>query len=114
MPGGMNKILKQAQKVQQQMERVQAELAEREVKTSVGGGVVEVTVTCDNRLRAITIKREAVDPDDVEMLQDLIVAGVNQALDEATRITASEMARVTAGLGGPGGLGGVMGGFPGL
>jgi len=108
MSGGMNKILKQAQKVQQQMERVQAELAEREVKTSIGGGVVEVTVTCDNRLKAIAIKPEAVDPDDVEMLQDLIVAGVNQALDEARRITATEMAKVT------GGIGGMMGGLPGL
>jgi DNA-binding YbaB/EbfC family protein len=108
MAGGMNKILKQAQKMQQDMERVQTELAQREVTTSVGGGVVEVTVTCASRLRAIAIKPEAIDPDDIEMLQDLIVAGVNQALDEATRITATEMAKVT------GGLGGMMGGLPGL
>ena len=108
MAGGMGKILKQAQKMQQDMERVQAELAMREVSASVGGGVVEVVATCDNRLKAITIKPEAVDPDDVDLLQDLIVAGVNQALDEATAITATEMAKVT------GGLGGMMGGLPGL
>jgi DNA-binding YbaB/EbfC family protein len=114
MAGGMGKILKQAQKMQQEMERVQAELATREVTVSVGGGAVEVVATCDNRIKAIAIKPEAVDPDDVEMLQDLIVAGVNQALDETTAITATEMARVTAGLGGPGGLGGMMGGLPGL
>lgn len=108
MAGGINKILKQAQKMQQDMQRVQAELAQREVKTGVGGGVVEVTVTCDNRLKAIAIKPEAIDADDVEMLQDLIVVGVNQALDEATRITTTEMAKVT------GGLGGMMGGLPGM
>ena len=108
MAGGMGKILKQAQKMQQDMESVQAELATREVTASVGGGVVEVVATCDNRLKALTIKPEAVDPDDVDLLQDLIVAGVNQALDEATAITATEMAKVT------GGLGGMMGGLPGL
>lgn len=108
MAGGMGKILKQAQKMQQDMERVQGELATREVTASVGGGVVEVIATCDNRVKSITIKPEAVDPDDVELLQDLIVAGVNQALDEATAITATEMAKVT------GGLGGMMGGLPGL
>ena len=108
MAGGMGKILKQAQKMQQNMESVQAELATREVTASVGGGVVEVVATCDNRLKAITIKPEAVDPDDVDLLQDLIVAGVNQALDEATAITATEMAKVT------GGLGGMMGGLPSL
>ena len=67
-----------------------------------------MVATCDNRLKALTIKPEAVDPDDVDLLQDLIVAGVNQALDEATAITATEMAKVT------GGLGGMMGGLPGL
>ena len=108
MAGGMGKILKQAQKMQQDMERVQAELAAREVTARVGGGAVEVVATCDNRLKTITIKPEAVDPDDVDLLQDLIVAGVNQALDEATAITATEMAKVT------GGLGGMVGGLPGL
>ncbi len=108
MAGGMGKILKQAKKMQQEMERVQAELASREVAASVGGGVIEVVATCDNRVKAITIKPEAVDPDDVEMLQDLVVAAVNQALDEATAISATEMAKVT------GGLGGMMGGLPGM
>jgi len=105
MAGGMGKILKQAQKMQQDMERVQAELATREVTASIGGGVVEVIATCDNRLKSITIKPEAVDPDDVEMLQDLIAAAVNQALDEATTVSASEMAKIT------GGIGGMMGGL---
>ena len=108
MAGGMGKILKQAKKMQQEMERVQAELASREVAASVGGGVIEVVATCDNRIKAITIKPEAVDPDDVEMLQDLVVAAVNQALDEATTISATEMAKVT------GGLGGMMGALPGM
>ncbi len=108
MAGGMGKILKQAKKMQQEMERVQAELASREVAASVGGGVIEVVATCDNRIKAITIKPEAVDPDDVEMLQDLVVAAVNQALDEATTISATEMAKVT------GDLGGMMGGLPGI
>ena len=111
MAGGMGKILKQAKKMQQDMERVQAELAAREVTASVGGGVVEVVATCDNRVKVIAIKPEAVDPDDVELLQDLIVAGVNQALDEAATITASEMAKVTGALGG---LGGLPGGLPGM
>ena len=114
MAGGMGKILKQAQKMQQEMERVQAELATREVTTSAGGGAIEVVATCNNRIKAITIKPEAVDPDDVEMLQDLVVAAVNQALEEATAVTATEMAKVTGGLGGPGGLGGMMGGLPGV
>ena len=108
MAGGMGKILKQAQKMQQEMERVQAELATREVTTNAGGGVIEVVATCNSRIKAITIKPEAVDPDDVEMLQDLVVVAINQALEEATAVTATEMAKVT------GGLGGMMGGLPGM
>jgi DNA-binding YbaB/EbfC family protein len=108
MASGMGKILKQAQKMQQDMERVQDELATREVKASVGGGVVEVTATCNNRIKSIAIKPEAVDPDDVELLQDLVVAAVNQALDEAATVSATEMAKIT------GGLGGLMGGLPGM
>ena len=105
MAGGMGKILKQAKKMQEDMERVQADLAQREVTAGAGGGAVEVVATCGNRLKTITIKPEAVDPDDVEMLQDLIVVAVNQALDEAAAVTATEMAQVT------GGLGGMMGGL---
>ena len=117
MAGGMGKILKQAQKMQQEMARVQEELASREVTASVGGGVVEVVATCDNRLKAITIKPEAVDPEDVEMLQDLVVAAVNQALDQAATTMATEMAKVTGGLGGMmggGPLGGLAGGLAGM
>jgi len=108
MAGGMGKLLKQAKKMQEDMQRVQEELAEREVKASVGGGVVEVVATCDSRIKAITIKPEALDPEDVEMLQDLVVAAVNQALEEASIVSAAEMAKIT------GGLGGMMSGLGGL
>jgi len=108
MAGGMGKLLKQAKKMQEDMQRVQEELAAREVKATVGGGVVEVIATCDSRIKTITIKPEAVDPEDVEMLQDLVVAAVNQALEEASIVSATEMAKITGGLGGMmGGLGGM-------
>ena len=113
MAGGMGKLLKQAQKMQQEMARVQEELAEREVAASVGGGVVEVVATCDSRIRSVTIKPEAVDPEDVEMLQDLVVAAVNQALELASATATAEMAKVTGGLGGLlGGLSGPGGMMP--
>lgn len=83
--GGMNMqaMMKQAQKMQQDMLKAQEELAELEVTGSAGGEFVQVTMTCDNNVTAVSIKPEAVDPDDVEMLEDLIVAAFNDAQSKA-------------------------------
>jgi DNA-binding YbaB/EbfC family protein len=106
--GNMNNLMRQAQKMQQEMaenmERVNAELAERVVEASAGGGVVAVAATCDMRIKEISIKPEAVDPDDVEMLQDLIVAAANEALRKADEAAKAEREKVAGGLGGLGGL----------
>ena len=96
----LNNLMKQAQKMQRDMERVQGELAERLVEASVGGGAVTVVATCDKKIKEITILPEAVEPDDVEMLQDLIVAAVNEALRKAEEASAAEIGKVTGGLGG--------------
>ena len=84
-PGGMNmqNMMRQAQQMQQNIAKMQAELEEREVETSAGGGVVKVVVTGKKVLKSIEIAPEAVDPDDVEMLQDLVLAAVNEALEKA-------------------------------
>lgn len=99
MGGGMNmNMLKQAQKMQQDMLRMQQELQEKEYSAASGGGVVSATVNGKHELRALTIDPEAVDPDDVEMLQDLIVAAVNEALRKANEDAASQMSKLTGGL----------------
>jgi nucleoid-associated protein EbfC len=100
MGGNMAQMMKQAQKMQQDMQKVQQELVEREVETTVGGGVVKVVATCNKKLKNIEISPAAVDPDDIEMLQDLILAAVNEALEKAEETSQSEMAKVTGGLGG--------------
>ena len=83
--GGMNMqaMMKQAQKLQQDMLKAKEELAELEVTGSAGGGLVEVTMTCDMNVSAVKIKPEAVDPDDIEMLEDLVVAAFNDAQNKA-------------------------------
>ncbi|MDP4109583.1 MAG: YbaB/EbfC family nucleoid-associated protein [Bacillota bacterium] len=105
--GGMNmnmgNLMKQAQKLQQEMAVKQAELQEREFTSAVGGGAVTATVKGQS-LVSLSIKPEAVDPDDVEMLQDLIVAAVNEALKEAAEAVANEMKNLTGGMGLPPGL----------
>ena len=80
MPGNMNNLMKQAQRMQRQMEEQQAELENKEFSATAGGGVVEVTVTGKREVSKVKIDPEAVDPDDVEMLEDLIVAATNEAL----------------------------------
>ncbi len=95
----MNAMMKQAQKLQAEMEKKQAELREREYTASAGGGVVTATV-CDRRIKALSIAKEVVDPDDVEMLTDLITAAVNDAMTQCDEATASEMGKLTGGLGG--------------
>ena len=99
MGGGMNmNMIKQAQKMQQDMLRMQQELQEKEYQAASGGGVVTAVVNGKHELKALTIDPEAVDPDDVEMLQDLIVAAVNEALRKAGEDAASQMSRLTGGL----------------
>ncbi|MGI6551073.1 MAG: YbaB/EbfC family nucleoid-associated protein [Syntrophomonadales bacterium] len=100
--GNMSKMLKQAQKIQQDMAKLQEELKERTVEASAGGGVVEVTVSGKQDLLAIKIKPEVVDPDDIEMLQDLILAAVNEGLKKSQEMAAAEMAKITGGLNIPG------------
>ena len=97
--GGMNmNMMKQVQKMQQDMQKMQAELENKEYTAAAGGGVVSATVTGRRELRAISIDPEAVDPDDVEMLQDMIVAAVNEALRTAEEDMAATMQQITGGL----------------
>ena len=100
MGGGMNmqNMMRQAQQMQQNIAKMQAELEEREVETSAGGGVVKVVVTGKKVLKSTEIAPEAVDPDDVEMLQDLVLAAVNEALEKAEEMVQTEMAKVTGGM----------------
>ena len=94
-------MIKQAQKMQQDMQRMQAELEEKEYSAQAGGGVVEAVVTGKRVLKSLTVDPEAVDPEDVEMLQDLIVAAVNEALRTAEQDMAASMQSITGGLGLP-------------
>lgn len=102
MGGGMNmNMLKQAQKMQQDMLKMQQELQEKEYQAQAGGGVVSATVNGKHELKTLTIDPEAVDPDDVEMLQDMIVAAVNEAMRAADSDAAGTMQKLTGGLGLP-------------
>lgn len=97
--GGINmNMIKQAQKMQQDMQRMQAELEQKEYTAQAGGGVVSATVTGRHELKSVIIDPEAVDPDDVEMLQDLVVAAVNEAMRAASSDAASAMGQLTGGL----------------
>ncbi|HEY3316221.1 MAG TPA: YbaB/EbfC family nucleoid-associated protein [Bacillota bacterium] len=98
----LNKMMKQVQKLQQDMARAEEELASRTFEATAGGGVVEVTVNGRHEVTKVTIKPEVVDPEDVEMLQDLILAAVNEALRKADETVKSEMAKLTGGLKMPG------------
>jgi DNA-binding YbaB/EbfC family protein len=96
----MRQLMKQAQQMQEQLSRTQAELAERRFEGSAGGGMVKAVVTGGPELVEIEISREVVDPDDIEMLEDLVVAAVRQAMEEAVRVTNEELGGLTGGLGG--------------
>ena len=100
MPGGMNQaaMIKQAQKMQQDMLRMQEEMENKTYTAAAGGGMVKATVNGKHQLIALEIKEEAVDPDDVEMLQDMVIAAVNEAIREADTDSANNMARLTGGL----------------
>jgi DNA-binding YbaB/EbfC family protein len=102
MGGNMNKMMKQVQKMQQDMMKLQEELAERNVESTAGGGAVKVIANGKNEIISIEIKPEAVDPEDVEMLQDLITAAVNEALRKAQDMISQEMGKITGGLKIPG------------
>ncbi len=100
--GNMNNMIRQAQKMQEEMLKAQEELGEKTVEASVGGGVVTVVANGKKELVSVVIKPEAVDPDDVEMLQDLIVSAVNEAMRKADDMAASSMSRITGGMSIPG------------
>jgi len=102
MGGGMNNMLKQAQKMQQDMERLQSELSERTVEATAGGGAVTAVVTGKKELTKITISPEACDPDDVSMLEDLILTAVNSAMQKADEMSTNEMGKITGGINIPG------------
>lgn len=100
MPGNMNNLMKQAQRMQRQMEEGQKELETREFTASVGGGAVEVTVSGKKEVLKVKLTEEVVDPEDIEMLQDLIVAATNEALKQAEEANEAMMGKMTGGLGG--------------
>ncbi len=99
---GMGNMLKQAQKLQAKMLRMQDELAEKTVESSAGGGMVKVVADGRQRIRSIRIEKEVVDPDDVDMLQDLVMAAVNDALNKAQEMVSAEMTKLTGGMNIPG------------
>lgn len=98
----MNSMVRKAQKMQEDMTRVQEELAAKEFTKQVGGGALELVMTGDKQLQSVTLKPEVVDPDDIEMLQDLIISGVNEILKEVDEYGANEMEKVTGGVSFPG------------
>lgn len=104
MPGGgnMNNMLKQVQKMQKQMQQAQDEVELKEFEVSAGGGAINVKINGKKEIVAMNIKPEVVDPDDIEMLEDLIVAAVNEAIRTAEEVISKEMGKFTGGLNLPG------------
>ena len=100
MPGNMNNLMKQAQRMQRQMEEQQKALEEATYTAKAGGGAVEVTVTGKKEVTALKLSPEAVDPDDVEMLEDLIMAAINEAMKQADEASNAAMSKMTGGMGG--------------
>ena len=100
MPGNMGNLMKQAQKMQKQMEENQKVLEEKEFTATAGGGAVEITISGKKEITKVKLAEEAVDPDDVEMLEDLIMAATNEALRQMEEESAAAMAGLTGGLGG--------------
>jgi nucleoid-associated protein EbfC len=98
----MNSMMKQAQKLQKKMMQTQAELATKTIEASAGGGMVKVIANGAQKIESITLEKEVVDPEDVEMLQDLILAAVNDALNKSQEMVSSEMSKLTGGLNIPG------------
>lgn len=100
--GNMNQMLKQAQKMQEQMAKMQEEMESKSFTAEVGGGAVSATVSGKKELMEINLKEEVVDPDDIEMLQDLIVAAVNEAMRKADKDSEAQMGALAGGLNIPG------------
>ena len=98
----MQKQLKQLQAMQAEMEKAQAELGDKELTTTAGGGAVEVTINGNKEITKLVIDKDVVDPDDIEMLQDLVTAAVNEAIRQIEELTENEMNKITGGLGGMG------------
>jgi len=108
----MQQMLKQVQKMQAEMMAAQEQLKDEVVEASAGGGMVTVKVSGDLDVKSIAIDPEAVDPEDVELLQDMVLAAVNEGLRAAQELASKKLGGITGGLGGPGGLGGL--GLPGF
>ncbi|MBE5856849.1 MAG: YbaB/EbfC family nucleoid-associated protein [Lachnospiraceae bacterium] len=100
IPGNMNNLMKQAQRMQRQMEESQKEMETKEFSAKAGGGAVEVVVNGSKEVLKVTLTPEVVDPDDIEMLQDLIVAATNEALKSVDEANQAMMSKMTGGLGG--------------
>ena len=100
MPGNMNNLMKQAQRMQKQMEEQQKELEEKEFTASAGGVAVEVVISGKKEIKKVTLQPEVVDPDDIEMLEDLIMAATNEAIRQVEEYSQESMAKITGGLGG--------------
>ena len=103
MPGNMANLMKQAQKMQRQMEENQKELEEKEFSAKAGGGVVEITVSGKKEIVKVKLSEEAVDPDDIETLEDLIMAAANEALRKVDEESSQSLGKLTGGMGGLGG-----------
>lgn len=102
MAKGMGNIMKQAQQMQEKMAQMQEELAEKTVEASAGGGMVTAVVNGKQNLVSLNIEKDVVDPEDVEMLQDLVLAAINEALKKSQEMMQEEMSKVTGGLNMPG------------
>ena len=100
MPGNMNNLMKQAQRMQRQMEESQRELETKEFVAKAGGGAIEVAVNGKKEVLKVVLAEEIVDPDDIEMLQDLIVAAMNEAMKQVDEASEGSMAKMTGGMGG--------------
>ena len=104
MPGNMNNLMKQAQKMQRQMEEQAKEMETKEFTATAGGGAVEVTISGKREVTKVKLAEEVVDPDDIEMLEDLIMAAANEACRQLDEFSQSSMAKITGGMGGLGGM----------
>ena len=100
MPGNMNNLMKQAQRMQRQMEESQKELETKEFTAKAGGGAVEVTVSGKREVTKVKLAEEVVDPDDIEMLEDLIMAATNEAMRKIDEASQQSMSQITGALGG--------------
>lgn len=98
----MNQMVRKAQKMQEDITRVQEELEAKEFTKQVGGGAMELVMTGDKKLKSVTLKPEVVDPEDIEMLQDLIISGVNEIIADIEAYSTEEMSKVTGGVSMPG------------